>query len=63
MSVALAAAPAAHRPNYRRRRLFTKGAAALLGVGLLIWTLLPVYNMLLMALDSDADEFTGAIFP
>jgi len=63
VSVALAAAPAAHRPNYRRRRLFTKGAAALLGVGLLIWTLLPVYNMLLMALDSDADEFTGAIFP
>jgi multiple sugar transport system permease protein len=43
--------------------LFRKTAAALLGVGLLIWTLLPVYNMLLMALDSDADEFTGSIWP
>ncbi|WP_428487938.1 carbohydrate ABC transporter permease [Rhodopila sp.] len=30
---------------------------------MLIWTLLPVYNMLLMALDADADEFTGSIWP
>ena len=34
-----------------------------LGIGLLIWTLLPVYNMVLIALDSDADEFTGSIWP
>jgi multiple sugar transport system permease protein len=34
-----------------------------LGIGLLIWTLLPVYNMLLMALDDDAAEFTGRIWP
>ncbi len=47
----------------RRRRLGRKAAGAVLGVGLLIWTLLPVYNMLLMALDDDADEFTGSIWP
>jgi multiple sugar transport system permease protein len=51
------------RPRYRQRRLLGKIGKAVLGVGLLIWTLLPVYNMLLMALDADADEFTGSIWP
>jgi multiple sugar transport system permease protein len=40
-----------------------KAASVSLGIGLLIWTLLPVYNMVLIALDSDANEFTGAIWP
>ena len=63
MSLALTSGHAGFRPRYRRRRLLTKAGAVALGVGLLIWTLLPVYNMLLMALDSDADEFTGSIWP
>jgi multiple sugar transport system permease protein len=64
MSMALAPGrPAAYRPHYRRRRLLTKVGAAAFGIGVLIWTLLPVYNMVLMALDSDADEFTGSIWP
>ena len=64
MSLALtAAAGPAPRVRARRRRRWTKAAAAALGVGLLIWTLLPVYNMVLIALDSDADEFTGSIWP
>jgi multiple sugar transport system permease protein len=63
MSIALASARPAFRARRRHRRLFTKAAAVILGIGLLIWTLLPVYNMLLMALDSDADEFTGSIWP
>ena len=65
MSLALTA-PAgqvAPRVRARRRRRWTKAAATALGVGLLIWTLLPVYNMVLIALDSDADEFTGSIWP
>jgi multiple sugar transport system permease protein len=49
--------------RHRNRRRWTKAASVGLGVGLLIWTLLPVYNMLLMALDDDADEFTGHIWP
>ena len=61
MSIALTAAP--YKPRTRKRRWRAKTAAAIFGIGLLIWTLLPVYNMLLMALDSDADEFTGSIFP
>jgi multiple sugar transport system permease protein len=47
----------------RSRRVAAKAAAVILGVVLLIWTLLPVWNMTLMALDSDADEFTGSIWP
>ena len=65
MSLALTA-PAGRgmpRTRARRRRRWTKAAAISLGVGLLIWTLLPVYNMILIALDADADEFTGSIFP
>jgi multiple sugar transport system permease protein len=63
MSSAFATSQLTHRPRYRTRRLLRKAAATVLGIGLLIWTLLPAYNMLLMALDSDADEFTGSIWP
>ena len=61
MSLALTA----HRFTLRRlrRRLPGRLGAAALGIVLLIWTLLPVYNMLLIALDPEADEFTGAIWP
>lgn len=47
----------------RWRRLPTQLGAAVLGVVLLAWTLLPVYNMLLIALSDDGDEFTGLIWP
>jgi multiple sugar transport system permease protein len=35
----------------------------ILGLGLLIWTILPIYNMILIALDADADEYSGNIWP
>jgi multiple sugar transport system permease protein len=38
-------------------------AAWAVGIVLLIWTLLPVYNMALIALSDDGDEFTGQIWP
>ena len=46
-----------------RRRRFLKLPSVLLGIGLLIWTLLPVYNMLLIALSDDGNEFTGTVWP
>jgi multiple sugar transport system permease protein len=51
------------RARARRRRFWARAAGIILGVGLLFWTLLPVWNMILMALDSDAEEFTGSIWP
>jgi multiple sugar transport system permease protein len=63
VSVALTPGDQLYLPRRRRRRPYGKIAAAVFGIGVLIWTLLPVYNMLLMALDSDADEFTGSIWP
>ena len=63
MSAAAARVPA--RRHYRRRRLFTEAGSAILGLILLIWTLLPIYNMFLIALDPEEGEveFTGNIFP
>jgi multiple sugar transport system permease protein len=37
--------------------------SAILGVVLLTWTLLPVYNMALIALSDDGDEFSGQLWP
>src|SRR6185312_3057769 len=61
MSMALTARPA-RLPRFSRKHV-GRIAAAAFGIVLLIWTLLPVYNMLLIALDEEGDEFTGAIWP
>jgi len=51
------------RPRPRRPWLLKRLAGIALGILLLVWTLLPVYNMMLIALSEDGDEFTGAIWP
>lgn len=53
------------RPRDRLRRIAAGAGSALLAVVLLIWSLLPVYNMLLIALDPEEGEieFTGNIWP
>ena len=61
MSLALTAARPRYR--YRLRRNFGRAATAVLGVVIAFWTLIPVYNMLLIALSEDGDEFTGTIWP
>src|SRR5262249_41916110 len=58
----LAAADRTARHRHRRR-LAGRIAGAALGALLLIWTLLPVYNMALIALDEEGDEFTGRLWP
>ena len=62
-----AAVPTA-RPTPRRvrpRRAVAKAGAIALGLGILIWSLLPIYNMLLVALDATEGgiEFSGNIWP
>jgi len=53
------------RPRRRVRRILTDVASGILGIVLLVWSLVPVYNMLLIALDRDEGdiEFEGLIWP
>jgi multiple sugar transport system permease protein len=59
MSLALAAT----RPRYRLHRVLRRTASVTLGAVLVVWTVLPVYNMLLIALSEDGDEYTGTVWP
>src|SRR5258708_33775611 len=59
-----AAGSSQRRSTYRWRRRADAAGAAVHSVALLIWWLLPLYNMLLIALDPEGDtEFTGDIWP
>jgi multiple sugar transport system permease protein len=52
------------RRRYRLRRVIAEAGSMMLGIVLLIWSLLPVYNMLLIALDPEEGEieFAGNIW-
>jgi len=47
------------------RRLVTEAGAVMLGLVLLMWTAMPVYTMLLIALDPEEGEveFSGNLWP
>ena len=52
------------RTQYRVQRLLVETGSVLLAVVLLIWTLVPIYNMFLVELDpSGHNEFTDEIYP
>jgi len=60
----MSAALAWGRTRRRLRRLVSGAGTVVLVAVLLIWWLLPVYNMMLIALDPEGDtEFTGDIWP
>jgi multiple sugar transport system permease protein len=66
VSVAAASAGLAlARRRHRRRRVLIEAGSVMLAVILLIWSLIPVYNMFLIALDPEEGEieFTGNIWP
>ena len=66
MSAAAASAELAlARRRHRRRRVLVEAGSVVLAVILLIWSLIPVYNMFLIALDPEEGEieFTGNIWP
>ena len=52
----------AHRAVRVRRYLAATGTAAL-SVALVVWTLLPLYNMVLISLEPEGDVFTDHIWP
>jgi len=64
VSLALASLPLARR-RHRLRRVLTEIGAAILGLALLVWSLVPVYQMFLIALDPEEGEieFTGNMWP
>jgi multiple sugar transport system permease protein len=51
------------RPNYRLRRNLTEAAALAVGVVVVIWTLVPIYNIVMVALEPHGDVFTNEIWP
>jgi multiple sugar transport system permease protein len=63
VSLALTSGGKVRRPRYRLHRALSRTASVALGVVLAIWTLMPVYNMVLIALDQDGDEYSGNIWP
>ena len=64
MKIAAASGLPARR-GHRLRRVLTETGSVMLGIALLIWSLAPVYNMLLIALDPEEGEieFDGNIWP
>jgi multiple sugar transport system permease protein len=53
----------ASRANYRNRRRWQEAAALAFAVVVLIWTLVPIYNIVAVALEAHGDVFTNDIFP
>lgn len=53
-----------HRAHYRLRRILVEASSVVLGAIILIWSLMPIYNMFLVALDPGGhNEFTWDIWP
>ncbi len=64
MSLAAGRHEAAVGVRYRLRRRLGDAAVIALGMVLMIWSLVPTYNMLLIALDAEGDtEYAGIIWP
>jgi multiple sugar transport system permease protein len=47
----------------RRRRFIGNTFAGLLGAVLIIWTLIPIYNIVMVSLESHSDVFSNVIWP
>src|SRR6266850_2107014 len=47
----------------RRRRYLEAAGAAVVSIVLLIWTLLPIYNIIMVSFEGHSDVFSGALWP
>jgi multiple sugar transport system permease protein len=52
----------AHR-SVRRRRYLSNAGTLVLSVALLVWTILPIYNMVMISLEPEGDVFTDHLWP
>jgi multiple sugar transport system permease protein len=61
----LTAAPDVHRARRaaRRRRLLSRLGSAVLGVWLAVWTLAPLYNIIMVSLEGHDDVFSSRVLP
>jgi multiple sugar transport system permease protein len=55
--------PARRAPNYRLRGYLVEVASILLGIVLVVWSVTPIYNMVMVALERHGDVFTSRIWP
>jgi multiple sugar transport system permease protein len=60
---ALTSAYTPRRPRYRWRRYLSATLAAVFSLMLLIWSVMPIYNMVMVALSRHGDVFSGDIWP
>ena len=51
------------RRSARRRRYLTNALAALLSIVVLIWTILPLYNIVMVSLENNSDVFSDRLLP
>ncbi len=63
MSATTASPRIASARHYRIRRYLLEAVCVALGFVILVWSILPIYNMLMIALDSHDDVFSGAVWP
>ncbi len=64
MTAAALPARPGRRPNYRLRKVLIEAGSVLLGLVVLVWSLIPVYNMVFIALDPNGyDESAGVLWP
>ena len=47
----------------RRRRYLETSATVLLSIVLIVWTIVPIYNMVMISLEPEGDVFTDHIWP
>jgi len=63
VSASIAVARPARRPRYRLRRVLGEAVASVLAILLVIWSIAPIYNMVLIAVSEHGDVFSDAIWP
>ena len=49
--------------HYRLRRYAVEAGCMVIGFVIVVWSVMPIYNMVMIALDSHDDVFSGTVWP